>query len=72
MFEDSLNEDVGNEGWFLLAFSFLWQAFEFMFDGTRNPATESQQVTGKSTAKNSLNAGISIDHTACLQVRSTS
>jgi hypothetical protein len=44
MFEDSLNEDVGNEGWFLLAVSFLWQAFEFMFDGTRNPATESQRV----------------------------
>jgi hypothetical protein len=42
MFKDTLNEDVGNEGWFLLAASFLWQAFEFMFDGTRNPATESR------------------------------
>jgi hypothetical protein len=44
MFKDTLNEDVGNEGWFLQAVSFLWQAFEFTFDGTRNPATESQQV----------------------------
>jgi hypothetical protein len=44
MFEYSLNEDVGNEGWFLLAVSFSWQVFEFMSDGTRNPATESQRV----------------------------
>jgi hypothetical protein len=44
MFEDTLNEDVGHEGWFLLATSFLWQSFEFMFDGTRKPATELQQV----------------------------
>ena len=44
MFEETLNEDVGNERWFLMAVSFLWQAFEFMFNGTRNPATESQQV----------------------------
>jgi hypothetical protein len=42
MFEDTLNDDVGHEGWFLLATSFLWQSFEFMFDGTRNSATKSQ------------------------------
>jgi hypothetical protein len=44
MFEGTLNEDFGHEGWFLLATSFLWQSFEFVFDGTRNPATESQRV----------------------------
>jgi hypothetical protein len=44
MFEDTLNEEVGHEGWFLLATSFLWQSFEFMFDGTRNPATGLQRV----------------------------
>jgi hypothetical protein len=42
MFEDTLNDDVCNEGWFLLASSFLLQSFEFMIDGTRNPATKSQ------------------------------
>jgi hypothetical protein len=45
MFEDTLKEDVCNDGWFLLASSFILQSFEFMIDGKRNPAIESQQVT---------------------------
>jgi hypothetical protein len=45
MFEDTLNEDLINGGWFLLqAFYFLWQSFEIMFDGTRNPPSKTQRV----------------------------
>jgi hypothetical protein len=57
MLEDTLNEDVGNEGWFLLAVLFLWQAFEFMFDGTRNPATKSQQVSWQEHRRKLIDRG---------------
>jgi hypothetical protein len=42
---NNLEPKIASLMWFLLAVSFLWQAFDFMFDGTRNPgATESQRV----------------------------
>jgi hypothetical protein len=44
LFENTRNEDLCNEEWFLLAFYFLWQSFEFAFDVTRNPATGPQWV----------------------------
>lgn len=42
-FKDTLNEYIFDDGWFLLAFFFLWQSFEFMFDGTRKPPTKTQR-----------------------------
>jgi hypothetical protein len=44
MFEFCLHEDIFDGGWVVIAFYFLWQSFEFFFEGTRNPPPEKQHV----------------------------
>jgi hypothetical protein len=57
MFEDTLNSDLLNDGWLLIAFYFLWQSFEFLFDGTRNPPTEKQRVDWEEHRDNLIERG---------------
>jgi hypothetical protein len=57
MFEFCLHEDIFDGEWLVIAFYLLWQSYEFLFEGTRNPPIEKQRVNWEEHRHNLIQRG---------------